>query len=79
MPLCNPIEANNVIEIAEYCTFAFYLQVVRDGYEFYAERKLVTIFSAPKYGNDFDNTAAVMCVDRDLYISIRQFKPNLPK
>ena len=32
-------------------------QVVQDGYEMWSDRKLVTIFSAPKYCNDFDNSA----------------------
>lgn len=38
------------------------LQVVEDGYEFFANRKLVTVFSAPKYCGEFDNAAAVMDV-----------------
>uniref|UniRef100_A0A0K0CUK8 SER_THR_PHOSPHATASE domain-containing protein n=1 Tax=Angiostrongylus cantonensis TaxID=6313 RepID=A0A0K0CUK8_ANGCA len=37
-------------------------QVVQDGYEFFANRRLVTIFSAPKYCGEFDNNAAVMIV-----------------
>ncbi|VDL77273.1 unnamed protein product [Nippostrongylus brasiliensis] len=41
-------------------------QVVQDGYEFFADRKLVTIFSAPKYCGEFDNNAAVMKVNKDL-------------
>ena len=35
-------------------------QVVEDGYEFFANRRLVTIFSAPGYMGDFDNCAAIM-------------------
>ncbi|KAM3182841.1 GTP-binding nuclear protein gsp1/Ran [Hymenolepis weldensis] len=34
-------------------------QVVEDGYEFYANRSLVTIFSAPNYCGEFDNAGAV--------------------
>lgn len=30
-------------------------QVVEDGYEFFAKRRLVTIFSAPNYCGEFDN------------------------
>ena len=30
--------------------------VVEDGYEFFAKRKLVTIFSAPNYCGEFDNS-----------------------
>nr|GFC73024.1 serine/threonine-protein phosphatase PP1 [Tanacetum cinerariifolium] len=32
-------------------------QVVEDGYEFFAKRRLVTIFSAPNYRGEFDNAA----------------------
>lgn len=41
-------------------------QVVEDGYEFFAERRLVTIFSAPGYMGDFDNDGAMMDVDETL-------------
>lgn len=44
-------------------------QVVEDGYEFYAGRKLVTIFSAPNYCGEFDNKGAVMTVDRNFKCS----------
>lgn len=37
-------------------------QVVEDGYEFFANRKLVTIFGAPNYCGEFDNAAAVLQV-----------------
>ena len=38
-------------------------QVVEDGYEFFANRMLVTLFSAPNYCGEFDNAGAVMAVD----------------
>lgn len=38
-------------------------QVVEDGYEFYANRKLITIFSAPNYCGEFDNAASIFCLD----------------
>ena len=41
-------------------------QVVEDGYEFFANRRLVTIFSAPGYMGDFDNDGAMMDVDESL-------------
>ena len=41
-------------------------QVVEDGYEFFADRRLVTIFSAPGYMGDFDNDGAMMDVDETL-------------
>ncbi|WKY01915.1 hypothetical protein Q1695_015712 [Nippostrongylus brasiliensis] len=44
-------------------------QVVQDGYEFFANRKLVTIFSAPHYCGQFDNAGALMTVDGNLVCS----------
>ena len=41
-------------------------QVVNEGYEFFANRRLVTIFSAPGYMGDFDNDGAMMDVDETL-------------
>jgi len=40
--------------------------VVEDGYEFFADRQLVTVFSAPNYCGEWDNAAAIMIVDEDL-------------
>ncbi|XP_065943944.1 serine/threonine-protein phosphatase PP1-beta catalytic subunit [Magallana gigas] len=50
-------------------------QVVEDGYEFFAKRQLVTIFSAPNYCNEFDNAAAMMSVDESLMCSFQILKP----
>ena len=35
-------------------------QVMEDGYQFFADQKLVTIFSAPNYCNEFDNDGAML-------------------
>ncbi|TKR77036.1 hypothetical protein L596_018085 [Steinernema carpocapsae] len=50
-------------------------QVVQDGYEFFASRKVVTIFSAPHYCGQFDNAAAVMNVDDNLCCSLHVLRP----
>ena len=50
-------------------------QVVEDGYEFFARRQLVTLFSAPNYCGEFDNAAAVMSVDESLLCSFQILKP----
>ncbi|XAR49154.1 Phosphoprotein phosphatase [Bertholletia excelsa] len=52
-------------------------QVVEDGYEFFAKRRLVTIFSAPNYGGEFDNVGAVLSVDESLMCSFEILKPLL--
>ncbi|KAJ7934397.1 hypothetical protein B0H13DRAFT_2305819 [Mycena leptocephala] len=36
---------------------------VEYGYEFFAKRRLVTIFNAPNYGGEFDNAGGIMSVD----------------
>ncbi|CAM9275724.1 unnamed protein product, partial [Pylaiella littoralis] len=46
-------------------------QVVEDGYEFFAKRRLVTIFSAPNYCGEFDNAGAMMSVDEGLMCSFQ--------
>jgi len=50
-------------------------QVVEDGYEFFADRQLVTLFSAPNYCGEFDNAGAVMAIDESLMCSFRILKP----
>ncbi|KGN58677.1 serine/threonine-protein phosphatase PP1 [Cucumis sativus] len=50
-------------------------QVVEDGYEFFADRQLVTIFSAPNYCGEFDNAGAFMSVDSSLLCSFQIIKP----
>ncbi|MBA0824882.1 hypothetical protein Goarm_021519, partial [Gossypium armourianum] len=49
-------------------------QVVEDGYEFFAKRQLVTIFSAPNYCGEFDNAGAMMSVDDSLTCSFQILK-----
>ncbi|SHO75948.1 Similar to S.cerevisiae protein PPZ1 (Serine/threonine protein phosphatase Z, isoform of Ppz2p) [Malassezia sympodialis ATCC 42132] len=49
--------------------------VVEDGYEFWNERTLVTIFSAPNYCGEFDNFGAVMSVSDDLLCAFELLKP----
>lgn len=50
-------------------------QVVEEGYEFFAKRQLVTLFSAPNYCGEFDNCGAMMSVDETLMCSFQILKP----
>ena len=50
-------------------------QVVEEGYEFFADRKLVTVFSAPNYCGEFDNAGAMMSVSENLNCSFQILKP----
>ncbi|CAJ0578330.1 unnamed protein product, partial [Mesorhabditis spiculigera] len=54
-------------------------QVVQDGYEFFGNRRLVTIFSAPHYCGQFDNAAAMMVVDESLKCSFEILRPTIGK
>jgi serine/threonine-protein phosphatase PP1 catalytic subunit len=54
-------------------------QVVEDGYEFQANRQLVTLFSAPSYCGEFDNAAAIMVVAADLCCSFKIIRPTSHK
>ncbi|KAK5132023.1 serine/threonine protein phosphatase Pzh1 [Cryomyces antarcticus] len=49
--------------------------VVEDGYEFFTDRVLVTVFSAPNYCGEFDNWGAVMSVSGELLCSFELLKP----
>ncbi|XP_056634537.1 serine/threonine-protein phosphatase PP1-gamma catalytic subunit B-like [Diorhabda sublineata] len=54
-------------------------QVVEDGYEFFAQRKLITIFSAPNYCGSFDNAGALMSINEDLLCSFQILEPHKKK
>lgn len=49
--------------------------VVEDGYEFFNNRSLVTVFSAPNYCGEFDNWGAVMTVAESLLCSFELLEP----
>ncbi len=59
------MDTNNII------TQQLSLQVVEDGYEFFAKRQLVTLFSAPNYCGEFDNAGGMMSVDETLMCSFQ--------
>jgi serine/threonine-protein phosphatase PP1 catalytic subunit len=50
-------------------------QVVDEGYEFFASRQLITIFSAPNYCGEFDNSAGIMIIDESLTCSLKVLRP----
>ncbi|KAJ3166051.1 serine/threonine protein phosphatase Pzh1 [Geranomyces variabilis] len=50
--------------------------VVEEGYEFFNNRTLVTVFSAPNYCGEFDNKGAVMYVNEDLLCSFEILQPQ---
>ncbi|EDX07594.1 GD25428 [Drosophila simulans] len=50
-------------------------EVVEDGYEFFAHRQLVTLFSAPNYCGIMNNAGGVMSVSSDLVCSFVIIQP----
>jgi serine/threonine-protein phosphatase PP1 catalytic subunit len=54
-------------------------QVVEDGYEFFAKRQLVTVFSAPNYCGEFDNAGSMMSIDDTLMCSFQIIRPSEKK
>lgn len=49
-------------------------QVVEDGYEFFGNKQLVTVFSAPNYCGEFDNNGAMISVGKELMCSFKILK-----
>ena len=60
---------NNLDNCPNYFWFFILL-----GYEFFAKRQLVTLFSAPNYCGEFDNAGAMMSVDETLMCSFQILK-----
>lgn len=49
---------------------------LQDGYEFFAGRHLVTVFSAPNYCGSFNNCGAVLTVDESLRCAFITLSPS---
>ncbi|KAI9282219.1 serine/threonine-protein phosphatase PP-Z1 [Sporodiniella umbellata] len=49
--------------------------VVEDGYQFFNDRTLVTVFSAPNYCGEFDNFGAIMSINEELLCSFELLTP----
>ena len=52
-------------------------QVVENGYEFFSQRRLVTVFSAPNYCGQFDNAGGIMLVNKDLMCGFKVLVPEI--
>ena len=56
-------------------------QVVDDGYEYFANRQLITIFSATNFRGEYDNSGAILNIDELLTCTLKVLRPpvNLKK
>ncbi|CEP64776.1 protein-serine/threonine phosphatase LALA0_S13e02740g [Lachancea lanzarotensis] len=69
----------NVLDFCSRFNFDLVIRghmVVEDGYEFFARKKFVTVFSAPNYCGEFQNWGAVMSVTTGLMCSFELLKPH---
>ena len=64
-------ESSDFMWFGAGCLHPCLTQVVEDGYEFFAKRQLVTLFSAPNYCGEFDNAGGMMSVDETLMCSFQ--------
>ena len=51
-------------------------QVVEEGFQFFANMKLITVFTAPNYMEEFDNNGGILEVNEDMICSLHVLKPD---
>ena len=51
-------------------------QVVEEGFKFGAKRRIVTVFSAPNYCGEFNNSAGILLCDENLVCSFMRVAPD---
>ncbi|ODQ46841.1 hypothetical protein PICMEDRAFT_33978 [Pichia membranifaciens NRRL Y-2026] len=71
----NKVAINNFLNKFQFDLVVRAHMVVEDGYEFFNDRSLVTVFSAPNYCGEFDNWGAVMGVSEELLCSFELLDP----
>ena len=50
-------------------------QVVEEGFQFFANMKLITVFTAPNYMGEFDNNGGILKVNENMVCSLHIIKP----
>ena len=51
-------------------------QVVEEGFQFFANMKLITVFTAPNYMDEFDNNGAILEVNENMICSLHVLRPE---
>jgi serine/threonine-protein phosphatase PP1 catalytic subunit len=51
-------------------------QVVEEGFQFFANMKLITVFTAPNYMGEFDNNGAILEVNENMVCSLHVLRPD---
>ena len=51
-------------------------QVVEEGFQFFANMKLITVFTAPNYMDEFDNNGAILEVNENMICSLHVLRPD---
>ena len=46
-----------------------------DGFEFFAQRHLLTIFSAPNFLGEMNNSSGILLIDENLNCSLKVLRP----
>ena len=54
-------------------------QVVEEGFQFFANMKLITVFTAPNYMGEFDNKGGILKVNEDMVCSLHILNPSYNK
>ena len=73
----NESVVNRIVEGLDIDLICRAHQVVEKGYEFFANQKLITVFSAPNYCGQFDNAGAMMTVDENLICGFKILIPTV--
>ncbi|CEF65373.1 Calcineurin-like phosphoesterase domain, apaH type and Serine/threonine-specific protein phosphatase/bis(5-nucleosyl)-tetraphosphatase domain-containing protein [Strongyloides ratti] len=75
--LFGPLALNDFLNLHKLNMVVRGHQVVQDGYEFFGDKRLATIFSAPTYTGTHKNFGAIMHVSNNFTISFTCFKDKI--
>lgn len=71
-----PDEVNMFCRIFDVDVIIRAHEVQMDGFLFECDNHLITVFSAINYTNQFNNAAGIICIDKDMKLSVKCLKPS---